>query len=414
MSKAGSGLFGLQRCSAAAACAVTLCAALAACSGLPASAPTVTELEQSLNEGEGLNYALVNVDERIATILHQYRRPTFGARFKSAQYRPSNTLYPGDIIGASVFEIGGSSLFGTPSGAAPAPGQQAGSLSGATTNIPPQVIEADGTVMVPYAGRMNVAGKTPGEVGIEIQKALEGKAVEPQVVVTLISNATNTATVGGEVNAARPVPLTLRGERLLDVIAAAGGAKYPAWEVYVSVVRRGQIGTVLLQTVVNNPSENVLVRPNDQIFITRHPRTFAVLGATAKVSQYTFDTPKVTLAEAVARAGGPIDTVGNPSGIYLFRYEPGHIAQQILGKEAAVTALASATTLNHDGNTYVPILYRVDFRKAGGYFLSQDIQLQDKDVVLVTNADTTQLMKTLTVVRGFTGIAYDLSRGASN
>jgi polysaccharide export outer membrane protein len=80
----------------------------------------------------------------------------------------------------------------------------------------------------------------------------------------------------------------------------------------------------------------------------------------------------------------------------------------------AVSALAEAkpgeAQLVSKTPNFVPILYRVDFRAAAGYFLSQDIEMRDKDVVLLTNAEGTQLQKLLTAVRGFTGIAYDLAR----
>jgi hypothetical protein len=91
------------------------------------------------------------------------------------------------------------------------------------------------------------------------------------------------------------------------------------------------------------------------------------------------------------------------------------VADKILGKEAAVAALAAAREVG-DTTTrdFIPILYRVDFRTARGYFLSQDINIQDKDVVLVTNAEATQLAKLLAGIRGFTGIAYDLARGTGN
>jgi polysaccharide export outer membrane protein len=389
-------------------------AALAGC-GLPASAPTTSQLEGTVGES-GVNHVVVNIDERVADILRHYRRPTFGSHFKQRGYVPNNRLNPGDIVGISLYEVGGSSLFGTghsgptpnTSGGAIAP---TGTLTGAATTLPPQVIEADGTVMVPYVGRVRAANRTPGQLGSDIQKQLQGKTVEPQVIVTLVSSPTSTATVGGDVGQPRAVPLTLRGERLLDVVAAAGGAKYPAYDTYVSVVRRGKIGTVLLQTVVTNASENILVRPNDQVFLTRHPRTFAVLGATSKVSQYTFDTAKVTLAEAIARAGGPIDNIGDPSGVYLFRYEPAEIAEKVLGRPLHSAAAGSTEKANSEPLDFVPMLYRIDMRKAGGYFLSQDIAMQDKDVILITNADSVQLLKLLVIVRGFTGIAYDLTRG---
>jgi polysaccharide export outer membrane protein len=228
------------------------------------------------------------------------------------------------------------------------------------------------------------------------------------VLVSLVNNIGNAATVSGEVNSAKAVPLSSRGERLLDVIAAAGGAKYPAYETYVQVVRKGKVGNVLLQTIVNNPSENIFVRPHDQIYLTHNPRTFSVLGATQKVARYPFASEKVTLAEAVAEAGGPIDNIGNPSGIYLFRFEPWFIGKDLIDPQEAIT------TADGSPPPFVPILYRIDMRDAQGYFLAQAMQMRDKDVVLISNAESTQLLKLLQVVRGFTGIAYDLKRGYTN
>lgn len=386
--------------------------ALTGCSELPASAPTSAELEQSLDHSAGqpgLSYTLVDIDNRVASILHSYHPPGFAERFIAHRYKANDILHPGDVIGVYIYEAGGPTFLPPSSGTQGAASPETSSFGGVST-IPPQMIEADGTIMIPFVGRIKVAGKTPGQVGTEIQRLLKGKAVEPQVVVTLVNNVSNTATVGGDVNSPKPVPLTLHGERLLDVIAAAGGAKFPAYEMYVTLIRHRHRGTVLLQSIVLNPRENLVVEPGDQIFLTHYPRTFAVLGATTKVSQYTFDTAEVTLAEAVARAGGPVDTIGNPSGVYLFRYEPIAVAKQVLGDRLK---LPSADSGKPDPK-FIPVLYKINFRTAAGYFLAQDVDMRDKDVVLITNAETTQLVKLLTAVRGFTGIAYDLSRNASN
>jgi len=222
------------------------------------------------------------------------------------------------------------------------------------------------------------------------------------VIVSLVNNATNTATVGGDVNAPRPVALSLRGERLLDVIAAAGGAKYPPYETYVEIVRGETTGKALLQSVVSNAADNIVVRPNDQVFLTRNPRSFAVLGATQKVAQYPFETERVSLAEAIARAGGPIDTIGDPSGIYLFRYEPRSIAKELLASQN--------TDVGQTASDFVPILYQIGLEGANGYFYAQAIQMRDKDVILITNAEATQLQKSLTIMRGFSGLAGDIGR----
>lgn len=382
---------------------------LAACA-LPAAAPTSLQLEGSVGNAD-FPFHLVPVDSRIVAILQGFKGPSFGSKFNSrARYAASNALRPGDVVAITVYETGGSTLFPPP---AAGPNYSVGAnwqpnnTSAGSSTVPPQVVEADGTVGVPFVGRLKVAGKTPGEVGRVIERELRGKAVEPQIVVSMVNNATNTATVGGDVNTARPVPLSLRGERLLDVIAAAGGAKYPAFETYVEVVRGNTTGTALLQTVVRNSGENIIIRPNDQIFLTRNARTFAVMGATQKVAQYPFETERVTLAEAIARAGGPIDSIGDPSGIYLFRFEPWPIAKDVLATaNIDITKDASPPP-------FVPILYRLGLQSADGYFYAQSIQMRDKDVVLITNAEATQLQKSLLLVRGITGIAYDVNKAFS-
>lgn len=395
-----------KQASSSAGLIVAIGSLLAACA-LPASAPTSVQLEASVGQAD-FPFHLVPVDSRVVSMLQGFKGATFGPSFRSnARYAASNALRPGDIVSITVYEQGGSTLFPATTGGASFSLNSTGPSSTAAGNstIPPQVIEADGTINVPFAGRLKVVGHTPGQVGRIIEQSLRGKAVEPQVIVSLVNNATNTATVGGDVHSPKPVALSLRGERLLDVIAAAGGAKYPAFETYVDIVRGETTGTALLQSVVRSAGENVIIRPNDQIFLTRNPRSFSVMGATQKVSQYPFETERVSLAEALARAGGTIDAVGDPSGIYLFRFEPWPIAKDIL-------AYANVDIVK-DGvppPAFVPMLYRIGMASADGYFYAQSIQMRDKDVVLVTNAEATQLLKSLTVVRGFTGIAYDLKR----
>ncbi|HVX35196.1 polysaccharide biosynthesis/export family protein [Hyphomicrobium sp.] len=368
---------------------------------LPAAAPTALELAASTDTPD-FKYSIVKMDTHVVSELNHYH-PTFGASFRNRHYGASNALAAGDVIAITVYETGGQALFPPPSvvSGAAASAASLGQVATGASNIPPQVIESDGTIFVPFVGRVKIGGLTPGQAGAVIQRDLQGKSVSPQVMVSLINNIGNAATVSGEVNLARPVPLSSRGERLLDVIAAAGGAKFPAYETYVQVMRNKEVGKVLLQTVVNNPAENIIVAPRDQIYLIHDPRRYAVFGATQRVSTYPFMSEKVTLAEAIAQAGGPIDLTGDPSGIYLFRFEPWFIAKDILDPEY-IASLGSKPP------EFVPVLYRVDLRSAEGYFLAQSVQMRDKDVILITNAEATQLTKALALVRGFTGIASDI------
>jgi polysaccharide export outer membrane protein len=380
---------------------------LAACGALPAAAPTSFELINNNSDDPSFDYSLVTVDARVAAVLERFR-PSFGPGFHGPRYVANNRLHPGDAISITVYETGGSTLFPPPSNK---PGADLtgvpGTISPGASTIPPQAIERDGTVNMPFVGRVPVAGKTPAEAARLIEEGLAGKAVNPQVVVTPVASLSQTVTVSGDVNTPRYVQVTLRGEKLLEVIAAAGGSKFPPYETYVRVVRGNNVASVLLQTIINNPSENISMRPGDQIYLTRHPRSYAVLGAAPRASMFIFDTEKVTMAEAVAKAGGPADQVGDPAGVYLFRFEPWFVAKDVL-PPSQVEKYAAAPP------EFVPILYNVRMREAEGFFVAQAIQIRDKDVVLITNAPTTQLNKVLVIARGFSGIAEDVKRFATN
>ena len=105
-------------------------------------------------------------------------------------------------------------------------------------------------------------------------------------------------------------------------------------------------------------------------------------------------------------ARGGNDTLTNIGGIYLLRYEPRDLIQHIL--PAADPRQAALAALPASGN--YPVAYRVNLRQAQGYFLSQAVQMRDKDTILMTDASGVELTKLLNIARGFTGIYYDLKR----
>ncbi len=195
------------------------------------------------------------------------------------------------------------------------------------------------------------------------------------------------------------------------MIGQAGGSKWPAFDTDVRLLRGNVSASVKLQRVVDDPSQNIRIMPNDQVFLVHNPKTFAVLGAAQKVSQYTFDTPTVSLAEAFSRAGGPIDTVGTPAALYLFRQEPSAVAEELVALGAAVSpdGLSPVPPGFSGGQSRVNIVYRINLNEAEGYVLARNVLMHDKDVLLISNSEGAQLLKLLTIARGFSGIASDIS-----
>ena len=106
----------------------------------------------------------------------------------------------------------------------------------------------------------------------------------------------------------------------------------------------------------------------------------------------------------MAEAGGFVDTVADPSGVFLFRFE----SRQL------VTAIHP--DLPRMSEDRVPVVYRVNLRSSDGYFLAQQFAMRDKDVILVANSDGTQLLKFFALLRGVTGAVSELksTTGASS
>lgn len=372
---------------------------LGGCTLLPSASPTAREFQGGLVPSDHPGIVIVDLDQRVAKAIAGDPRPglsTLGAD----TYKPTLVLKPGDIVATTIYEVSAIPLFGA-SAALDTASTKAQPVSGHTSTLPPQVIEQNGTIPVPFGGIVKVAGLTPAQAGTTIAKALAGKATDPQVVVSLVSSSVNTASVNGDVNHPGLVPITIRGERVLDVVAAAGGPKDPTFDTDVQLIREGRVARANLQRLIVDPAQNLHVRPGDSIVLTRNPRSFTVLGSALKVAQVDFNVEKVTLAEGVARSGGLIDAVADVGDIFLLRYEAVGVVRRLVPADDE-----QWKTLDR-GAAVVPVAYHLDLRGASGYFVSQLVQMRDKDVVLFSNAESAQLSKAVGILRGIAGIYYD-------
>ncbi len=246
----------------------------------------------------------------------------------------------------------------------------------AGTRIPDQQVGPDAAISIPYAGRIAVAGRTPAEVEHTIESRLGSRALDPQALVIVKRSAANSVSVAGEVIGGARVPLSPGGDRLLQVIAAAGGAKAPVHETFVRLSRDGVTATVPLATLVANPEQDIFAEPGDVLTLVRQPQTFSVFGATGKNSTISFISDRLSLSEALARAGGLLDEAADPRAVFLFRYEPVGLVRA-LGQPIATGA--------PDGIS--PVVYRLDLKEAKSYLLAGRFPVHDKDIIFVASAE---------------------------
>ncbi len=370
---------------------VIVCASLTwitGCSSVPSAGPVARDVvENSSRDGVG-RYVLAPLDEHAITVLAKRPVDTLRGHFGDNRPAPNQVIGVGDVINVTIWEAAAGGLFSAAGTDRLSPGSR-------SAVIPEQVVSKDGAITVPYAGRIRVVGLTPPLVERAIVTRLAGKAIEPQALVTISRNLSSTATVVGEVTNGARVPLSVKGDRLLDVIATAGGVRGAVHETFVNLSRGSRTATAPLQAVMQQPSENIFVRPGDVLTLVRRPLTFTAFGATGRNAVVPFESVNLTLEEAVAKAAGLLDERADPQGVFVLRYEPVSI----------VKALDPAWVLQPQ-ERFTPVIYQVNLKDANTYFLARSFQMRDKDIVYVANAPLSEIQKVLGLLQTLTQPAF--------
>lgn len=361
---------------------ITAILLLTGCAGLPSSGPKSSDIRTEYEQSNGRSFELIPVTTRTLAILKRQTAPTLAQSFGDYAPTPQQTIGVGDGLAITIWEAGQGGLFAPPT--ISLQGGLAAQSGSRGVTIPEQIVNHEGRITVPFVGTIPVLSRTLFEIQQQIETGLTGKAAQPQVLVTLTRNASNTVTVLGEVVSGARLPLSERGDKLLDVLASAGGIKAPVFETYVQVTRGERTVTQPFQKILHNPQENIYLRSGDLIAITRKPQTFTALGATGRNARVPFEATELSLAEGLAKSGGLIDNLSDARGIYLFRYE----------KPSLVKTLSPATQAPSQQG-WVPVVYQFDLAQAGSYFLAQDFELNDRDIVYVAGARANELQKFL-------------------
>jgi polysaccharide export outer membrane protein len=351
----------------------------AGCGVLPTAGPTARQIiRQETSDGNAEpRFVVVDVDDRVVTALNAVPNRTLQTRFHPHGVPPEPRIGVGDSIIISIWEAADGGLFS----AAPAEHVVAGSHS---VTLPEQMVGRDGAITVPFAGRIPVAGRLPVEVQRAIEQRLAGKAIEPQAIVTVTKSTSSTVTVSGEVVSGARLPLSPKGDRILDLIAAAGGARAPVYETFVRLSRGDATVTVPMEILVSDPAENIYAEPGDVLTIVRQPQSFTAFGAAGQNTQIDFPAARLMLVEALAKAGGLQDARSDPAGVFLFRWEPPAIVEALGRKPLPI---------GPDGAS--PVIYRLNLADARSYFLAGRFPVRDKDVLYVANADVNEFQKFL-------------------
>lgn len=286
-------------------------------------------------------------------------------------------LGPGDIINVTVWDH--------PELTIPAGSYRSAELSG-------NVVGEDGTIYYPYAGVLNVNGKTVREVRDILSKKLADYIEKVQLDVRVVTFRSKRVYIVGEVKepglrAINDIPMTM-----LEAVNRAGGFTTEADHSNVLLTRDGQTYRVDLQALYEQgaTAQNVLLQPGDVVNVPdRQQNKVFVLGEVGRPGGYVMNKKRTTLAEALGEAGFANQLTANPGYIFVMR-----------------------------GSVDSPEIFHLDAKSPDALLLADRFPLRPRDIVYVDVADVvrwnrviTNILPTATMLNTISQTQYPLFGG---
>ena len=119
-------------------------------------------------------------------------------------------------------------------------------------------------------------------------------------------------------------------------------------------------------------------------------------------NQIPFDQWRLSLAEAIGKAGGLSDTQADPGAVFLYRGEARKVAQKL------------GVNVSGFNGPIIPIIYTLNMRDPAVYFLATQFEMRNKDVIYVSNASSVEVSKFLNYIRLIVDTAQDPITAANN
>jgi len=186
----------------------------------------------------------------------------------------------------------------------------------------------DGTVHVPLAGPVRVAGLSPSEAAHAVETALnKGQfLVSPHVTFTIVKSRSEGVSILGQVR--DPGIFEVQSNTtLLDLLAQAGGETEQGADT-IFILRADPSGAIrrltvnlkdLAQAGTAPEAAEITMRGGDQVYVPRAPEIY-VTGEVRTPGRFRLDAG-MTVLQALARAGG-VTNMGSTRRIVIKRQEP--------------------------------------------------------------------------------------------
>jgi polysaccharide biosynthesis/export protein len=185
-------------------------------------------------------------------------------------------------------------------------------------------ISESGAVSLPMIGRIQLGGLTiPKAETLLENKLKEGNFIQkPQVTMSVIAFRSQQVSILGNVGKPGRYPLEVKGMRLTDLLANAGGVTSGGSDLIIHT-RKDSAGKSLTREIDlpsiylnNDQSQDLVLQGGDSVYIHRQPNYY-IYGQVGRPGNYVVDRG-LTVSQAIAK-GGSYTLRSRESGVRLLR-----------------------------------------------------------------------------------------------
>lgn len=247
-------------------------------------------------------------------------------------------------------------------------------------------VEADGSITFPYAGKVNVVGKTPSEFALVLQERLKNWIPNPQITVNPVRVHSAKITLSGAFERAteQMIPTSQ-----LTLAAAIGNAGVKLQDANLSglTLRRGGQDYVIdidaLSATGKYSLSSIYLKAGDHIHLPfNYNRKIYVMGEVVRPTSIIFNGRSVPLADAISYAGSIRQETAAAQAIYVLR----HTETSDTGKSTQV--------------------FQLDARSPSHLALASRFEVKPQDIVFVGPSKVTRWNRVITQLLPTSQIFY--------
>jgi polysaccharide export outer membrane protein len=221
------------------------------------------------------------------------------------------------------------------------------------------VVEEDGSIFFPYAGKLQVSGLTPSEIRDLVSSRLAKVFRNPQVDVKVLAFRSQKVYVGGEVRNPAVYNITDVPFTLAQAVNSAGGLLPTADDTRIRLTRGSHSWLINFRALMaaGDRQGQILLRDGDAVQIANaSDEPIYIMGEVVRPGSQPLVHGTLSLARALSEAGGIQVTSADATSIYVIRAGSGINAVDVFHLDArnpASMVLADKFALNAHDIVYV-------------------------------------------------------------